>query len=60
MRPTTDDLASKIAPVVPPCQELKMPHRGGHGHYTVTTRHEETPEGQATVYRWWERTETAE
>ncbi|MDQ0748727.1 hypothetical protein QF034_002958 [Streptomyces africanus] len=52
-----DDLAGKIAPVVPPGQELKIPHHGGYEHYNVTTRHEETPEGLATVYRWWERTE---
>ncbi|WP_338779336.1 DUF5988 family protein [Streptomyces sp. DG1A-41] len=55
-----DDRAGKIAPVVPPGQELKIPHRSGYEHYKVTTRHEETPEGQATAYRWWERTEIAE
>lgn len=55
-----DDLAGKVVPITPPGQELKIPHRGGYEHYKVTTRHEQTKEGEATVYRWWERTEIAE
>ncbi|GAA3905437.1 DUF5988 family protein [Streptomyces sp. NPDC003631] len=55
-----EDLAGQIVPVVPPGQELKIPHRGGYEHYKVTSRHEDTKEGQVNVYRWWERTELAE
>ncbi|MFF5522427.1 DUF5988 family protein [Streptomyces coeruleorubidus] len=33
----------------PTGQELKIPHRGGYEHHEVTTHHEETREGQATV-----------
>ncbi|MEV5435922.1 DUF5988 family protein [Streptomyces sp. NPDC052682] len=54
------DLSGKVVPITPPGQELKIPHRGGYEHYRVTTRHEETEEGEVTVYRWWERTEVAE
>lgn len=55
-----DDLVGKVVPVVPPGQELKIPHLGGYEHYKTTTEHRDTPEGRATVYRWWERTEIAE
>ncbi|MCT7351328.1 DUF5988 family protein [Streptomyces sp. 15-116A] len=55
-----DDLAGNVVPITPPGQELKIPHRGGYEHYKVTTRHEKTQDGEATVYQWWERTEVAE
>ncbi|MDR3084562.1 MAG: DUF5988 family protein [Streptomyces sp.] len=55
-----DDLAGTLVPVVPPGQELKIPHRGGYEHYKVTSRHEDSQEGPVTVYQWWERTEVAE
>ncbi|MBC9730392.1 DUF5988 family protein [Streptomyces sp. TRM68367] len=55
-----DDLAGKIVPITPPGQELKIPHHGGYEHYKVTTRHEQTEEGEVTVYQWWERTSIAE
>ncbi|GAA0919747.1 DUF5988 family protein [Streptomyces thermoalcalitolerans] len=55
-----EDLAGTVVPVVPPGQELKIPHLGGYEHYKVTSRHENTEEGRATVYQWWERTEVAE
>ncbi|MFF4214364.1 DUF5988 family protein [Streptomyces sp. NPDC001796] len=55
-----EELAGKVVPVVPPGQELKIPHRGGYEHYKVTTRHEDVEEQNVTVYRWWERTEVAE
>ncbi|MEV6739335.1 DUF5988 family protein [Streptomyces sp. NPDC051104] len=55
-----EELAGKVVPVVPPGQELKIPHRGGYEHYKVTTRHEDVEKQNVTVYRWWERTEVAE
>ncbi|MFJ3825734.1 DUF5988 family protein [Streptomyces nodosus] len=55
-----EELAGTVVPIVPPGQELKIPHRGGYEHYKVTTRHEEIEQEKVTVYRWWERTETAE
>ncbi|MFI1166063.1 DUF5988 family protein [Streptomyces sp. NPDC020801] len=55
-----EDLAGTVVPVVPPGQELKIPHLGGYEHYKVTTRHQDSKEGPVTVYRWWERTEVAE
>ncbi|MGR6971313.1 DUF5988 family protein [Streptomyces cynarae] len=55
-----EELAGKVVPVVPPGQELKIPHRGGYEHYKVTTRHEDVEAQNVTVYRWWERTEVAE
>ncbi|MFF3909561.1 DUF5988 family protein [Streptomyces sp. NPDC001848] len=55
-----EELAGKVVPVVPPGQEIKIPHRGGYEHYKVTTRHEHVEEQNVTVYRWWERTEVAE
>jgi hypothetical protein len=55
-----EELAGTLVPVVPPGQELKIPHRGGYEHYKVTTRHEDVDEQNVTVYRWWERTEVAE
>ncbi|AJE41380.1 MULTISPECIES: DUF5988 family protein [Streptomyces] len=55
-----EELAGTVVPIVPPGQELKIPHRGGYEHYKVTTRHEEVEQEKVTVYRWWERTETAE
>jgi len=55
-----DDLAGTLVPVVPPGQELKIPHRGGYEHYKVTSHHKPSQEGPVTVYQWWERTEVAE
>ena len=55
-----EELSGQVVPIVPPGQELKIPHRGGYEHYKVTTRHEDVEEERVTVYRWWERTEVAE
>lgn len=55
-----EDLAGTVVPVDPPEEELKIPHLGGYEHYKVTSRHEDSGEGQVTVYQWWERTEIAE
>ncbi|GGX87770.1 DUF5988 family protein [Streptomyces anandii] len=55
-----EDLAGTVVPVVPPGQELKIPHLGGYEHYKVTTQHQDSKEGAVTVYKWWERTEVAE
>ncbi|GHI06669.1 hypothetical protein AQI88_30555 [Streptomyces cellostaticus] len=55
-----DDLAGTTVTIVPPGQELKIPHTGGYEHYKVTSRHEDTEEGRMIVFQWWERTEVAE
>ncbi|MDJ0347588.1 DUF5988 family protein [Streptomyces sp. H10-C2] len=55
-----DDLRERIVPITPPGQELKIPHRGGYEHFKVTSRLQDSVEGQLPVYEWWERTEIAE
>ncbi|WP_314245419.1 DUF5988 family protein [Streptomyces kutzneri] len=35
-------------------------HRGGYEHFKITSRHQDSSEGQLAVYGWWERTEIAE
>ncbi|MFF9348766.1 DUF5988 family protein [Streptomyces sp. NPDC014734] len=52
-----DDLPERIVPVTDTGGDLKISFRGGYEHFRVTTRHQETPEGQLPVYEWWERTE---
>jgi hypothetical protein len=53
-----EDLPERVVPITPPGVELRVPFRGGHEHFRVTPRHEDTADGRLTVFEWYERTET--
>jgi hypothetical protein len=54
-----DDLPERVVPIIPPGNELKVPHLGGYEHFRATSRRTGTTEGTLVVYEWYERTEIA-
>ncbi|MGW4535955.1 DUF5988 family protein [Nocardia sp. NPDC004340] len=54
------DLPTRIVPLPPPGEEVKIQHRGGYEHFENSPGHIETPEGRLPVYLWCRRTEIAE
>ena len=55
-----DDLTERTVPITPPGNELRIPHRGGYEHFSLTLRHRDTEEGRLPVFEWTYRTEVAE